>query len=65
MVARIICIADAYDAMSSDRCYRPKLEEDKILSELEIFTGKQFDPDIVKYMIAMINDGFVTTIKLK
>ena len=65
LVARIICIADAYDAMSSDRCYRPKLEEDKILSELEIFTGKQFDPDIVKYMIAMINDGFVTTIKLK
>ena len=65
LVARIICIADAYDAMSSDRCYRPKLEEDKILSELEIFTGKQFDPDIVKYMIAMISDGFVTTIKLK
>ena len=48
--------------MSSDRCYRPKLEEDKILSELELFTGKQFDPDIVKYIIAMISDGFVTSI---
>ena len=64
LLARIICIADAYDAMSSDRCYRPKLEEDKILSELVIFTGRQFDPDIVKYMIAMISDGFVTAIKL-
>jgi len=62
LYARIICVADAYDAMSSDRCYRPKLEEDKILSELELFTGKQFDPDIVKYIIAMISDGFVTSI---
>jgi len=64
LFARIICIADAYDAMSSDRCYRSKLDEDKILSELEIFAGRQFDPDIVKYMIAMISDGFVTAIKL-
>jgi len=49
--------------MSSDRCYRPKLEDNNILSELELFTGKQFDPDIVKYIIAMISDGFVTSIK--
>jgi len=63
LFARIICVADAYDAMSSDRCYRPKLEDNNILSELELFTGKQFDPDIVKYIIAMISDGFVTSIK--
>ena len=63
LFARIICIADAYDAMSSDRCYRPRLEDDNILSELVLFTGKQFDPDIVKYMLAMISDGFVTCIK--
>jgi len=64
LVARIICIADAYDAMSSDRCYRPKLKDDKILAELEMFTGRQFDPDIVKFMVEMISDGFVTAIRL-
>ena len=64
MVARIICIADAYDSMLGDSGYRPKLEDDMILSELELFTYKQLDPDIVKYMIVMISDGFVTTIKL-
>ena len=63
LFARIICIADAYDAMSSDRCYRPKLKEDEILSELEQFTGKQFDPNIVKYIMAMISDGFVECVK--
>lgn len=63
LFARIICIADSYDAMSSDRCYRSKLEEDTILVELEQFSGKQFDPDIVKYMTEMIHDGFVKSVE--
>lgn len=59
LCARIITVADAYDAMSSARCYRPELEREKILSELEEGKGTQFDPDIVVHMIAMINENAV------
>lgn len=62
LYARIICVADSYDAMSSNRCYRRHLPKDVILSELHNNSGTQFDPDIVLYMIDMINDGFVDTI---
>lgn len=62
LCARIICIADSYDAMSSNRCYRKHLSDEKILSELAENAGKQFDPDIVKHMINMIHDGFVKKI---
>lgn len=59
LYARIICVADSYDAMSSTRCYRDEMDQKKILEELEFNAGSQFDPSIVKYMIAMIKDGFV------
>ncbi len=62
LIARIICVADSYDAMSSNRCYRPRLTEETILNELKEHAGTQFDPAIVKYMIAMIEDGFVDPI---
>ena len=58
LCARIIGIADSYDAMSSDRCYRKHLDKEKILKELHENSGKQFDPDLVKYMVEMIEDGF-------
>ena len=54
LCARIICVADALDAMSSDRCYRKRLSEEKILSELEENAGSQFDPTIAKLAIEMI-----------
>ena len=57
LVARIIGIADTYDAMSSDRCYRKALSEEIILNELYKGIGTQFDPDIVPYMLEMIEDG--------
>lgn len=59
LVARIIGVADTYDAMSSDRCYRKALPEDVILSELNKGIGTQFDPEIVPYMLEMIADGTV------
>ena len=57
LVARIIGIADTYDAMSSDRCYRKALSDDLILNEIYKGIGTQFDPDIVPYMLEMIEDG--------
>ncbi|MCM1330089.1 MAG: HD domain-containing protein [Ruminococcus sp.] len=57
LVARIIGVADTYDAMSSERCYRKPLSKDYIESELEGGKGTQFDPDIVPHMLDMIKDG--------
>ncbi len=45
--ARIIFVTDAYDAMTSDRIYRPKRSSQAALAELERCAGTQFDPGIV------------------
>jgi len=45
--ARIIFVADAYDAMTSDRVYRERLSDEAALEELERCAGSQFDPEIV------------------
>lgn len=57
LMARIIGVADTYDAMSSERCYRKPLSEEVIESELKKGIGTQFDPQIVPHMLAMIEDG--------
>jgi diguanylate cyclase (GGDEF)-like protein/putative nucleotidyltransferase with HDIG domain len=45
--ARIIFVVDAYDAMTSDRVYRGRLEQKEALAELERCAGTQFDPAVV------------------
>ncbi len=45
--ARIVGVADAYDAMSSDRPYREKLNKNEIISRIKKESGKQFDPKVV------------------
>ena len=45
--ARIIFVADAYDAMTSDRVYRAKRSPEEAIAELERCSGTQFDPEIV------------------
>jgi diguanylate cyclase (GGDEF)-like protein len=45
--ARIIFVADAYDAMTSDRVYRRRLSSEDALAELDRCAGTQFDPQIV------------------
>ncbi len=57
LYARIIGVADAYDAMSTNRCYRNRLTQEDIVKELEAGRGTQFDPDIVTHMINMIDEG--------
>lgn len=46
--SRILLVADAYDAMTSDRSYRPALGQERALRELVKNAGKQFDPEVVK-----------------
>ena len=55
-VARIICVADAYDAMSSDRSYRKALPQFIVRDEIEQGKGVQFDPKIADVMLQMIDE---------
>ena len=55
-VARIISVADAYDAMTSRRSYRDMLPQDVVKAEIEKGKGSQFDPVIATYMIDMIEE---------
>lgn len=51
LYARIVAIADSYDAMSSDRPYRNSLSREQIIKEFELNSGKQFDPYLVNIFI--------------
>ena len=55
-IARIISVADCYDAMSSDRSYRRALPQEEVRKEIQAGLGTQFDPGIGKIMLAMIDD---------
>ncbi|WP_026517252.1 HD domain-containing phosphohydrolase [Butyrivibrio sp. MC2021] len=54
--ARMIAVADAYDAMSSNRSYRGALPQEKIREEIEKGKGTQFDPQFADIMLAMIDE---------
>jgi response regulator RpfG family c-di-GMP phosphodiesterase len=54
--SRMILIADTFDAMTSDRPYRRALRTEQALDELQRFAGTQFDPDLVKVMVAAGGD---------
>jgi len=51
LAARILAVADAYDAMTADRPYRKGLSRKEALKRLQIAAGKQFDPDIVEIFL--------------
>ena len=57
--ARIIAVADTYDAMSSDRCYRKALSNEIIREEFVKISGAQLDPEIAALMVSMIDEGIV------
>ena len=56
LAARIICVADAYDAMTSNRSYRSYIPQDIVKKELEEGKGTQFDPDIAQIMLEIMNE---------
>mgnify|MGYP002868537606 CR=1 FL=1 len=57
LFGRVVCVADTYDAMARDRCYRKHLTVERMLDEFRNNSGTQFDPTIVSQMIKMIEDG--------
>ena len=55
-IARILGVADSYDAMASNRSYRKALPQDVVRSEIENGKGTQFDPKIADIMLQMIDE---------
>jgi HD-GYP domain-containing protein (c-di-GMP phosphodiesterase class II) len=53
--ARVLAVADAFDAMTSDRPYRPALSRDDALAEVERCSGSQFDPELSDAFIKLID----------
>ena len=55
--ARVLAVADAFDAMTSDRPYRPALSRDEALAEVERCSGTQFDPEIVRIFLDLFSEA--------
>lgn len=53
-IARVIALADSYDAMTSERPYRKAMNEKDVLSEIQENAGTQFDPEISKIFIEKV-----------
>lgn len=64
LYARIIGIADAFDAMTANRVYRKQLDFDYVLGELKKGRGTQFDPKLVDIMLELIAEGTIDIKKL-
>ena len=54
--ARIIAVADAYDAMTSNRSYRAPLPQEVVMAEIRNGSGTQFDPHFAAIMLRMIEE---------
>lgn len=54
LLARILCVADAYDAMTADRPYRQGLSKDIAIEELKRCSGTQFTPEVVEAFIRLL-----------
>jgi len=59
-LARILSVADVYDAIASDRAYRGRMEESKILDIMYGGAGTQFDPDIINTFRQLYQAGEFT-----
>ncbi len=62
-VARIMGVADAYDAMASNRSYREALPQEVVRAEIEKGMGTQFDPRIAQIMLEMMDEDKAYTMK--
>jgi len=57
--ARIVAIADAFDAMNSKRIYRNNLPFEEVYKRMEEGRGTQFDPDFLDTFLKLIDDGII------
>jgi putative nucleotidyltransferase with HDIG domain len=59
VLARILSVADVYDAIASDRAYRKKMEEARILKIINEGAGSQFDPQVVDVFNKLYAEGVI------
>jgi len=59
LLAKVVAVADAYDAMTSDRPYRKAFDKQAALSEMKRCAGSQFDTTIVEKLINLVQKGLV------
>lgn len=59
LIARILCIADCYDAMTSNRVYRPRLSDEQVRDEFVRCRGSQFDPKLTDTFIKLLDSGVI------
>lgn len=65
VLGRIICIADSFDAMTTDRPYRKGLSKDQAMFELKKNAGSQFDPKLVDLFLEIIEENGLENLDLK
>ena len=56
LLSRILAVVDAYDAMTEDRSYRKAMTKEAAIKEIKDNIGKQFDPNIAKIFIDILNE---------
>jgi HD-GYP domain-containing protein (c-di-GMP phosphodiesterase class II) len=56
LTARIFCIVDVYDALTSDRPYRMAWPKDKVLEHIEKLAGTHFEPRVAEAFLAMLRE---------
>lgn len=65
ILGRVICIADSFDAMTTDRPYRKGLSLEEAISELKENSGKQFDPGLVDIFLKIATTEDLLTLNLQ
>ncbi|MCR5093886.1 MAG: HD-GYP domain-containing protein [Lachnospiraceae bacterium] len=61
LIARILSIADSYDAMTSNRVYRNRLTDEQVRAEFRRCTGTQFDPALTEIFLGLLEKGELST----
>lgn len=63
LLARILSVADAFDAMASDRAYRKRMDTEKVVGIIRDCAGTQFDPDVVEALLSIHGQGGIGATK--
>ena len=59
LYARIIAVADAFDAMTSNRVYRNHMDTDYVMTEMKRGSGSQFDPEVLDAFLRLVDKGII------
>ncbi len=61
LASRVIAVADAFDAMTTDRPYRPRLSDQAAATEIERCAGSQFDPKVAEAFLRAFRGGRISS----